>query len=151
MADKFIAAPGTAAFLALVFWLVGIFLLRCILSDLMEMHKSKTALKKIRREYTFRQKLLLRHVGEHAEHAAKFTRLLILFHHASAFTMALSLIQWLLWPGKLSFCILAGRFALFDVPVMLLDFLLDEHTLKKRVHRRRFRKYHNTPDKTSLF
>ena len=151
MADKFIAAPGAAVFLALVFWLVGIFLLRFILSDLLEMHKSKTALKKIRREYTFRQKLMLRHVKDHAEHATKFTSFLILFHHASVLTMALSLSLWLLWPGELSFCILAGRLVLFDVPVMLLDFLLDEHPLKKRAHRRRFRKYHNTSDKTSLF
>ena len=151
LVDKFAAQPGVTVFLALTVWLVSIFLLRCILDDLLEMHKSKTAVKKIRREYTFLRRLLLHPVREHTEHAVRFTHVMIYVHHLSAASMGLCLLLLLFLPERWQMYILAGRFLLFDVPIMLLDFLLDEHTLKKRAHRRRFRKYHNTPDKTSLF
>lgn len=155
--NNMVAQPGAAIFIYSTMWLVSIFLLRCILSDLMKMHKSKSTVKKIGRQYTFRQKLALRHVAEHTEHAVTFTRRMIFMHHLSFWTMVAILFSRLFLSDRWFVYLLTGRLLLFDVPVMVLDFLLDNHpfnTRKRRgefKHRRRFQKYHNTSDRTSLF
>ena len=148
--DELIAEPGAAIFLALTFWLASMFLLRSVLSDLLKMHKSKTALKKIEKQYSVRQKLCLHHVAAHTEHAVRFTRYLIWVHHASGLTMLLCLLLRLFLPDQWFVYLLAGRFLVLDIPVMVLDFVLDEHPFRKHKHRYRFLKYHNTSDKTSL-
>lgn len=155
--EELAAQPKAAAFIFGTLWLVGMFLLRCILSDLMKMHKSKSTIKKILVRYTFFQKLALRHVAEHTEHAVTFTKGLILVYHLSFWSMAAILLSGLFLSGRWFVYLLAGRALLLDVPVMVLDFLLDNHPFNKRKrredikHRRRFSKYHNTSDKTSLF
>jgi hypothetical protein len=149
--NRLIEQPGVVLFFALTFWLVCVFLIRSILSDLLGMHKSKTALKKIRKQYSFRQRLVLEHVKVHTEHAAGFAQLLIKVHHLSVLTMAGCLLLWLFLPNTWRAYILTGRFFLLDAPVMVLDFALDENPFRKHKHRRRFLKYHNTADKSSLF
>lgn len=152
--DELIAQPAGAVFLALIFWIVSLFILRFILSELLRMHKSKTAVKKIEKQYTFRQKLALRHVAEHTEHAVEFARFMIRVHHLSFWTMLICLLSWLLSDCWFVY-LLAGRFLIFDVPVWVLNFLLDPHPFNRGKRRRgplyRFQKYHNTSDKTSLF
>ena len=153
--NELIAQPVAAVFLALVFWFVSIFILRFILSELLQMHKSKTAVKKIKNQYTFRQKLALRHVSEHTEHAVKFSHFMIWVHHLSFWTMLLCLLSKLILSDRWFVYLLAGRFLIFDVPVWVFNFLLDPHPFCRRKGRHsppfRFNKYHNTSDKTSLF
>lgn len=149
--DELVAQPEAALFLFLTLWLCGIFLLRWLLNDPLQMHKSKTTLKKIGKQYTFRQKLALRHVAEHNEHTVKFTRFMIRLHHLSFGTMLVCLLSGLTLPDRWFVYLLVGRFLIFDLPVMILDFLLDEHPFRRFRHRRRFAKYHNTSDRTSLF
>ena len=153
--NEMIAQPGLAAALALTFWLISFYMLRSILSELLQMHKSKTAVKKIRKQYTFRQKLALRHVADHTEHAVTFARRMILVHHLSFWTMLLCLLSKLILSGRWFVYLLVSRFLIFDVPVWVFNFLLDPHPFSRRKRRRsspfRFNKYHNTSDKTSLF
>lgn len=153
MADQ----SGVAAFLALVFWSVSIFLLRSILSDLLKMHKSKSTVKKIKKQYTFPQKLCLRHVADHTEHAVSFTHFMIKVHHVSFWTMLACMLSRLLLSDRWFVYMLAGRFCIIDLPVMILDSLLERYPFNKRKrrsdfkNRRTFSQYHNTTDKTSLF
>ncbi len=149
--NNMIAQPGSAVTLALTFWLASFFMLRSILSELLQMHKSKTAVKKIRKQYTFRQKLTLRHVAEHTEHAVKFTRFMIWVHHFSCWTMLICPLSFFVLSDRWFVYLLAGRFLLFDAPVMSLFSLLDAHPLNRRKYKMRFTQYHNTSDRTSLF
>lgn len=153
--DEMIAQPGGAVFLALMIWSVSLFILRYILAELLRMHKSKTSVKKIKIQYSFWQKLALRHVAEHAEHAVKFTNILIWVHHLSFWTMAVCLLSWVVLSNRWFIYLLAGRFLLLDLPVWILEFLLDPHPFNRGKRRCgppfRFNKYHNTSDKTSLF
>ncbi len=149
--NDMIAQPGSAVTLALIFWLVSFFMLRSILSELLQMHKSKTAVKKIKKHYTFRQKLALRHVAEHTEHAVKFTHFMIWAHHLSCGTMLICLLSGLILSNRWFVYLLAGRFLVFDAFVMGLFTLLDAHPLNRRKYKMRFTQYHNTSDRTSLF
>jgi len=153
--NELIAQPGASILLALIFWFVSFFILRFILSGLLQMHKSKTAVKKIKNQYTFWQKLTLRHVAEHTEHAVKFTRFMIWVHHFSCGTMLVCLLSRLILSDCWLVYLLVGRFLLFDLPVWILNFLMDPHPFIRRKRRCgppfRFTKYHNTADKTSLF
>ena len=153
--DELIDQPGATTFLALIFWLISFFILRFILGGLMQMHKSKTAVKKIKNQYTFRQKLALRHVAEHTEHAMKFTRFMIWVHHFSCGTILVCLLSRLILSDRCFVYLLVGRFLIFDVPVWILNFLLDSHPFSRRKRRCgppfRFSKYLNTSDKISLF
>lgn len=149
--DNMIAQPGSAVTLALICWLVSLFMLRSILSELLQMHKSKTAVKKIRKQYTFRQKLALRHVAEHTEHAVQFTHFMIWVHHLSFWTMLICLLSGLILSDRWFVYLLAGRFLIFDALVMGLFCLLDAHPFHRRKYEMRFTKYHNTSDRTSLF
>lgn len=153
--DELIAQPGAVVFLALIFWFVSFFIMRFILSELMQMHKSKTAVKKLKKQYTFRQKLALRHVAEHTEHAVKFTHFMVWVHHLSCITMLICLLSGLVLSDLWFVYLLAGRFLLFDIPVWILNCLLDPHPFNRRKRRcgppYRFAKYHNTSNKTSLF
>lgn len=149
--DNMIAQPGSALVLALIFWLVSFIELRFMLSELLRMHKSKTAVKKIGKQYTFWQKLTLRHIAEHTEHAVGFTRFMILVHHLSCCAMILCLLSRLILSDRWFVYLLAVRCLIFDFPVFILNVLLDAYPFQKRKHAYRFTKYHNTADKTSLF
>lgn len=149
--DELNAQPEAALFIFPILWLLSFFMLRSILSELLKMHKSKTAVKKIEKQYTFRQKLCLHHVAEHTEHAVKFTRFMIRMHHFSFWTMLICLLSGLILSYRWFLYLLAGRFLIFDVPVMFVFCILDAHPLNRRRYRMRFTKYHNTSDKTSLF
>ena len=74
-------APGLVILLSAVFGLVVFICNRYLLGTLLKMHRSKTAVKKIEKQYTFTQKFLLHHVRDHCVHAKKFCRRMILLHH----------------------------------------------------------------------
>lgn len=149
--NDMIGQPGSAVFLALILWFVCFLEMQFMLNALFRMHKSNTAVKKIRKQYTFRQKLILRHVAEHTEHAVKFTRFMIWMHHLSCGTMLICLLSRLILSDCWLVYLLTARFLLFDSPVLLLNFLLDAYPLRRRKHEYRFVQYHNTSDRTSLF
>lgn len=149
--EKMTAQPGAIVFLSLVFWVLSVIILRLLLGALLRMHKSKTAVKKIEKQYTFWQKLCLLHVAEHCEHAVKFTRFMILVHNIYTPATFLCLTFGLLLPGRWFAYVTIGKWCLMDLPIVLLMQVLDSHPFQRRRHAWRFDKYHNTSDRTSLF
>ncbi len=57
------------------------FILRGIANGLLEMHRSKTALQKLRKEYTLWDRLLMLPPWNRCERAPKFCRVLICIYH----------------------------------------------------------------------
>ena len=149
--EELIVQPGAVVFLSAVFAFISILMLRLLLGDLLRMHKSKTAVKKISKQYAFCQKLCLRHVSEHCEHAVRFSRFLVWVHNIYAPVSAVCLISGWILPARYFVYGTVMKWILLDVPIWLLMFVLDAHPFRKRKHQWRFAKYHNTSDKTSLF
>lgn len=151
-------SENTALALCLITFLGGISMamLHDLACDLLKMHKSKTAVKKLCGAYFLIQRLFLRPAWEHCEHAVKFCRAVILLYGlqaaATASVVALGIAA-LLW-GKL--CCLFGYTAaakvlFLDAPVLLLSVVLFKRPTNKERGKWRFEKYHNTSNHESLF
>ncbi len=143
-------------FFAAVFFLPAIFSIRSIISGLVEMHRSRTAQKKLYKEYSFWQKTVLKPAWQKCLHAQKFCRFLILYHHSIAI---LFLIELLLAVFSHFFPILIQIIACFTLifsiffcfPTLILSYSLDRYPFKRLKHEFTFRKYHNTEDHNSLW
>lgn len=143
-------------FLLSVISITSIVGVRGIISGLFAMHRSKSALKKICKNYSFGQRVFLKHAWEDCLHAKQFCRQLIVVHHC---IFGLLLVQLLLailsniWPALRIviawFTLMAG--VGFLIPVSLLNFSLDRYPFQKRKHEFTFRKYHNTSNHHSLW
>lgn len=149
-------SPGGCAFIMSFVFLMAMICIRSIVSGLFEMHRSKTAVKKVLREYTFWQKIILLHAWRECLHAKRFCRGLIIWYHSVTALYLTGLLLVLLrsiWPGLMPF--IAWYTFIFMVGVMLpalvLSYSLDRYPFKRMKHEFRFRKYHNTKDDQSLF
>lgn len=151
-------SENTALALCLITFLGGISMamLHDLACDLLKMHKSKTAVKKLCGAYSLIQRLFLRPSWEHCEHAVKFCRAVILLYGlqaaATASVVALGIAALLC--GKLCclFGYTAAAKALFlDAPVLLLSVVLFKRPTNKERGKWRFEKYHNTSNHESLF
>lgn len=136
--------------------MVSMISIRCIVSGLFEMHRSKSAVKKVRRNYSFTQKLLLVHAWQDCLHAKRFCRRLIVFHHMVAGLFLAALILAIcshIWSALMPFLAYLTLFFLIGVtvPVCILNFILDRHPFQKMKHEYTFRKYHNTQDHENLW
>ena len=148
--------PWLCLFLSCGFGLVALISIRGVVSGLFTMHRSKSAAKKVLKNYPFLQKLLLRHAWQECLHASRFCRFLIIYHHL---VVILILIEALLvflsgiWPGLMPFIAwYASVFSfLVAVPACILAVSLDRYPFHKRKHEFRFKKYHNTSDHSSLW
>lgn len=153
--DKFSQSPEACLLLGSVFAIVSVAGLRMIVGGLMEMHRSKTALEKLRKGYTFRDKLLMKHAWEDCLHAKGFCRALIVCHHIRVLLLLGTLILTLsaIWlPNLLPAAGYAAGvlFLIMDVPIMVMETILDKYSFHRRKHEYRFKKYHNTKDHSSL-
>lgn len=143
-------------FFAAVFTLPSIISIRCIISGLNEMHRSRTAQKKLYKEYSFRERTILKPAWQKCLHAQKFCRFLIVYHHSIAI---LFLIELLLAVFSCFFPVLMQVIACFTLifsifvcfPVLILSSTLDRYPFQKFKHEFTFRKYHNTDDHNSLW
>ena len=129
--------------------------LRFIVDGLMQMHRSKTGLKKLYKNYSIGQRLLLLPGWRECLHAARFCRFLIVCHHCVGALFVLHLVLTALsgiFPVLLHF--VAWYTLLFAVmvgfPTMLLGVFLDKYPFRKWRHEYTFKKYHNTDDHSSL-
>ncbi len=144
------------SFLVSVFSIASVVGIRSIISGLMEMHRSKSALKKLNKEYSFGQKMLLKHAWQECLHAKKFCRFLIIWHHcvlALFFVALLLAVLSNIWPvimPVIGWCTL-GLLVLVFFPVYTLVFMLERYPFRKFKKEFRFRKYHNTNDHDSLW
>ena len=121
-----------------------------------EMHRSKSAVKKLKKEYTFMQKMRLIHVNDNCRHAIKFCNGMIIFQKFGWICITLYLIISLLFTfGLFSATFIAwftvGICLLFDVPSFAIHTLLGRPIIVGRFKEFSFEKYHNTEDHKSLF
>ena len=125
-----------------------------LLGGFLKMHISKTAVKKLKNEFTLLQKLRLIPFETHCLHAVRFCKGLILFQKTGWILFAIFLLITLMnCVGVLSDMVLAcgtvSLFALFDVPMLVLHQVFARPIIG-RFKAYSFEKYHNTENHTSL-
>lgn len=134
--------------LGVCFYLFGSLLSYLMMDGLLRMHRSKTAVKNLKQEYTFWKRLWLIPHQQHCLHAASFCRKLI----------ALQRMGWILFGLYLVLCLFfdslvvwstVGLFVLFELPMFVLNGLLSRPFIG-RFKEYSFAKYHNTEDHSSL-
>ena len=156
IADEFSKSAVLCSLMMAVFSLFSIIGIRNIVSGLFEMHRSKSALKKIRKKYSAGQRLLLKHAWQECLHSKRFCRRLVVLHHC---VLCLFVIEILLALLSNIWSVLMPIIAWYNLafivcisfPVCLMNFILDRYPLQKWKHEFKFKKYHNTSDHESLW
>ena len=149
-----IELPVVCVGLSLFFFLLGYITTYGLMDSLLKMHRSKSAIKKIKIEYTLKQKLWLIPFEANCIHAVNFCKGLIWFWRIRCFTFALYLILGLAAILGLSVNAIIAWFTfvlliLFDIPLFIIHFLLSRPFIG-RFREYSFEKYHNTEDHESL-
>lgn len=126
-----------------------------LLDSLLKMHRSKSAVKKLKKDYTFWQRMQLLHFKDNCCHAIKFCSRMIIYQKIGWFCLALYLIVSLLFTlglfsAKFIAWLTVGIFMLFDVPAFITNRLLARPILFGRFKEFSFEKYHNTANHDSL-
>ena len=126
-----------------------------LLDSLLKMHRSKSAEKKLKKEYSFSQKLCLLHFKENCRHAIKFCKRLILFQKIGWICLAIYLLLAVLsacrlLPAEFIAWFAIGLFMLFDVPTFVINRILVRPIIFGRLKHFSFEKYHNTDNHESL-
>ena len=147
--------PTVCIILSVIIFLLSFLSNYLLLDSLLKMHRSKSAVKKLKKEYTFLQRMQLIHFKENCRHAIKFNSKMIVYQIISWIFLALYLIISLLFAfGLFSSKVIAwltiGLFLLFDVPTFTINRLLARPILFGRFKEFSFEKYHNTENHDSL-
>ena len=140
--------PGVCVTLSVCFFLFGSLLCYLMLDGLLRMHRSKTAVKKLKKEYSFWQRLWLRPHQDHCLHAVTFCKKLIALQRAGWICFGVYLVVCLairplvVWSSVI-------LFVMIDLPMFVLNGLLSRPFIG-RFREYSFAKYHNTEDHSSL-
>lgn len=125
-----------------------------ILNALLKMHRSKSALKNLKREYRIVQKMWLIPSKNHCLHAIRFSGVLVWFGRLNIIYLCLYLLFALLLTGNsvhsavIAFGTL-GYIVFFFIPSVVIDIALSRPFFGKfRTYS--FEKYHNTKNHTSI-
>ena len=126
-----------------------------LLDSLLKMHRSKSALKKLKKEYTLLQRLRFLHFKANCRHAAKFCNGMIIYQRFGWFCLALYLFMALLFafgfiPASINSRLSVAIFLFFDFPSFAINWALSRPLLG-RFKEHSFEKYHNTSNHQSLF
>lgn len=152
--NKLAQTPAFCVLITVLLFLVGMNTICGLLGSLLQMHRSKSAVKKLMKEYTFFQKIWLIPYETHCLHGVKFCRFLIWYLRVWYILVAL----YLLLALAVAFCLpldmilawaSAGLFVLFDVPSLVIHFVLARPVFG-RFSKYSFEKYHNTQDHSSI-
>lgn len=147
--------PGLIVFLTSVIFLFSFFTNYLLLDSLLKMHRSKSAVKKLKKEYTFLERLRLMHLKGNFRHAAGFCNGLVIYQKIgcvcfSAYLLAALLIGLermdAIWIARLT----VGFFVLFELPAFVLNRILARPVVFGRFRAFSFEKYHNTENDKSL-
>lgn len=123
-----------------------------LLDSLLKMHRSKSALKKLKKEYTFLQRLGFLHFNGNCRHAVKFCNGMIMFQRSGWLCFVIYMfgfvfdffsadtISWL----SVVVCLC------FDLPSFVINWALSRPLLFGRFKKYSFEKYHNTDNHESL-
>ena len=149
-----IEVPGLCVVLSVFLFLFGYFMMFGITDSLLKMHRSKSAVKRIKKEYTFKQRLWLVHLEAHCIHAVKFCKCLVSFWRMRCFAFVCYLFVG--FAAILGFrlnvfvaWLSVGMFILFDIPQFILHLILSRPFIG-RFREFSFEKYHNTREHDSL-
>lgn len=146
---------GICIFGNFLLFLLVYMIIYSLLDSLLKMHRSKTAVKKLKKEYRFLQKIWLVPFHTHCLHAVKFCKFLILFQRtymlcfAAYLSFALFFFSGLV-SGTLLAWLTASIFVCFAIPPAIIHFSLTR-PLIGRFKKYSFEKYHNTDNHHSLF
>ena len=126
-----------------------------LLDSLLKMHRSKSAVKKLKKEYTFLQRMRLLHFKENCRHAIKFCNGLIIYQKIGWVCLAIYLFMAILFAfGLFSATFITwltvGIFVAFDVPAFVINRFLARPIIFGRFKEFSFEKYHNTENHNSL-
>ena len=127
-----------------------------LLDSLLKMHRSKSALKKLKKEYTFLQRLRFLHFEDNCRHAVKFCKGMIIYQKIGWLCLAVYLFASLLFVlGFFSAAIISwlsvAIFLCIDLPSFAINWALSRPLLFGRFREHSFEKYHNTDNHESLF
>lgn len=153
--DNLSKQPTVCIILSVIIFLFSFLTNYLLLDSLLKMHRSKSAVKKLKKEYTFLQRMQLIHFKENCRHAIKFNSKMIVYQKISWIFLALYLIISLLFAfglfsSKFIAWLTIGLFLLFDVPTFTINRLLARPILFGRFKKFSFEKYHNTENHDSL-
>ncbi len=153
--DNLSKQPTVCIILSVIIFLFSFLTNYLLLDSLLKMHRSKSAVKKLKKEYTFLQRMQLIHFKENCRHAIKFNSKMIVYQKISWIFLALYLIISLLFAfglfsSKFIVWLTIGLFLLFDVPTFAINRLLARPILFARFKEFSFEKYHNTENHDSL-
>ena len=149
------AQPAVCIFLFIFIFLISSIQNYMLLNSLLKMHRSKSALKKLKNEYTFSQKLWFHHFKGNCRHAVKFCNGLVFFQKSAWICLGLYLIAALLFVfGFCSARIIAWLTILFSLlyvlPSLAMHSAFSRPIVIGRFKEFSFEKYHNTEDHDSL-
>lgn len=147
--------PAVCIVLSVLIFLFCFFTNYLLLDSLLKMHRSKSAVKKLKKEYTFLQRMRLLHFKENCRHAIKFCNGMIIYQKIGWVCLAIYLFMALLFAFGLfsaTFIIwlTVGVFLLFDAPAFVINRLFARPILFGRFKEFSFEKYHNTENHDSL-
>ena len=148
--------PVVCIILSVLIFLFCFFTNYLLLDSLLKMHRSKSAVKKLKKEYTFLQRMRLLHFKGNCRHAIKFCNGMIIYQKIGWVCLAIYLLVSLLFAfGVLSATFIAwltaGIFVAFDMPAFVINRILARPILFGRFKEFSFEKYHNTENHDSLF
>ncbi len=147
--------PAVCIILSVLIFLFCFFTNYLLLDSLLKMHRSKSAVKKLKKEYTFLQRMRLLHFKENCRHAIKFCNGMIIYQKIGWVCLAIYLFMALLFAfGLFSATFITwltvGVFLLFDAPAFAINRLLARPIIFGRFKEFSFEKYHNTENHDSL-
>lgn len=156
IAGLFAESPSLCSFFSCLFGIATICCIRFLVCGLLEMHRSRSKLKKIRKDYSFAQKIVMKHAWNECLHAKNFCRFLIIFHHFRIILLCISLLLAILANAipslmRTTASVSACVYFCIDMPALLFHVALDRHPFQRYKHAYRFEKYHNTQNHHSLF
>lgn len=147
--------PVACIILSVLIFIFCFFTNYLLLDSLLKMHRSKSAVKKLKKEYTFLQRMRLLHFKENCRHAIKFCNGMIIYQKIGWVCLAIYLFMALLFAfGLFSATFITwltvGIFVAFDVPAFVINRLLARPIIFGRFKEFSFEKYHNTENHDSL-
>lgn len=147
--------PTVCIILSVIIFLFCFLTNYLLLDSLLKMHRSKSAVKKLKKEYTFLQRMRLLHFKENCRHAIKFCNGMIIYQKIGWVCLAVYLFMALLFAfGLFSATFITwltvGIFVAFDVPAFVINRLLARPIIFGRFKEFSFEKYHNTENHNSL-
>lgn len=150
------AHPLASIFSSVFIFFIGTNVNYLLLDSLLKMHRSKSALEKLKKEYTFLQRLGFLHFKGNCRHAVKFCNSMIIFQKSGWICFAVYLFAVLLFAfdffsadtiSWLSVVI----FLYFGLPSLVINWALGRPLLYGRFKKYSFEKYHNTNNHKSIF